>query len=76
MFNELRFVHALIEFGSYARHVASEAQQETRDTRVNLDGSTVRWVTHSGVQWVAGSRVALMKALISFLGSNSLATKE
>lgn len=63
MFNELRFVHALIEFGSYARHVASETQQETRDTRVNLDGSTVRWVTHSGVQWVAGSRVTLMKAL-------------
>lgn len=37
MFNELRFVHALIEFGSYARHVASEAEEETRDTRVNLD---------------------------------------
>lgn len=49
MFNELRFVHALIEFGSYARHVASEAEEETRDTRVNLDSSTVRWVTHSGV---------------------------
>lgn len=63
MFNELRFVHALIEFGSYAQQAASEAEQETRDTRVNLDSSTVRWVTHSGVQWVADNRMALMKAL-------------